>query len=338
VSFPAEPKGLHWLEGQLKKTGEAPLDDVGINASKRVDFETPEGPKSAVFKPQEGAMPFLGLPKESIPQREAAAHDWSRALFKDNAPVPKTVVRDVDGATGSLQEFVPDTKSAAQLEELVPRPELRGSSPTLAPAQRGYQGINIAKTPEIAEAVAERGKDPSYQRTLLGDASAGSFDRHGRNLRVDATGKAVAIDNGYSFPTSGKQFRVPFENQKFLHNATDVSPEVAAELQRASLKEAAAAARKPGISKEQQRQALGRLRDLQTNPKQLSGLTDYEIADWMKTPYEKRGLPTSTLMDIEAHTGGIPSKHISMADAPKLGVKPLEGEQLSLTDLLSKLR
>lgn len=71
---------------------------------------------SGIFKPAMGEVAiFTGIPKGTYHKRERAAYLVSQMLGFNF--VPPTVIREIDGEVGSVQQFIPDAKSLHQASD-----------------------------------------------------------------------------------------------------------------------------------------------------------------------------------------------------------------------------
>jgi len=119
---------------------------------------------SVIFKPKNGENENW---KELVQyKRERAAYLVDR--FLDFGLVPPTVIRDIDGAVGSAQEFIPDALSGHEYEHVLQADD-----------------VNIDKY-ELKE------------KLYLFDYIIANGDRHGNNWLVK-NGRVIAIDHGVSF-------------------------------------------------------------------------------------------------------------------------------------------
>ncbi len=154
----------------------------GLNASEVVTLEDGGARSRAIFKPADGSPRPTGLAlqarvaRKSFPRREAAASALALAL---GVPyVPRTIERNIDGRTGSLQIWVEDAERA---------------------------GDAAAPGRQLDRQAAEMVRAFDY---LIG-----SSDRTVRNMMVRASGSSwlpVAIDNSNSFPRAPvPRFRWP---------------------------------------------------------------------------------------------------------------------------------
>jgi hypothetical protein len=344
VQFPEEPKrGVHWLENELNQPLKVePVKKGGINASYKVDF--PEG-RSAIYKPESGAVPMteVGVSKASVPDRERAMSDAGEVFFGDQSPVPKTVVKDLPGrGRGSLQEFKPNAISADDFEK-----------PAVSNATTA-QGEDLGIEPDYQSAfgpardaeIAARAADPSHQRTFVLDSTLNNVDRHAGNLLLaeGGAGPAVAIDNGLAMADQPKFSFVdraqPFYNQEYRAGVSKLQPEVEKAARDVSLKKLSEALGKAKTVKPTQvRDTLARARDLSYDPQKLAGKSAGEVDAWVKPDIEKRGMSGPDLNEIDRLTGVDPAaRYVGKGVKPLDGVKPLEGEQLSLSDMLAQLR
>lgn len=126
---------------------------------------------SGVFKPMDG---------EIIVSKEGTGYKRERAayladLFLGFNLVPPTVIREVDGRIGSVQEYVPQSQAGYELGDLE----------------------------EIEPHIQS-------QKNILDifDAIIGNFDRHGGNWLVDKNKKLWAIVHGYAFFTDYFNFNI----------------------------------------------------------------------------------------------------------------------------------
>ncbi|MEK7580279.1 MAG: hypothetical protein AAB465_01535 [Patescibacteria group bacterium] len=101
-------------------------------------------------------------------KRERAAYLVDK--FLDLGLVPSTVIREIDGEIGSIQEFIPDTKFIGEFTE----------------DERKQYKTELIKL-------------------FLFDAVIWNQDRHGHNFLLK-DGKIYAIDNGYAFDSSSPLF------------------------------------------------------------------------------------------------------------------------------------
>lgn len=115
-------------------------------------------------------------------KKERAAYLADR--FLGFGLVPPTVIREIDGEIGSVQEFVPDAKTAAEAY-LTPA---EGQEPTLTKEQKQSLKSELFKL-------------------WFFDYLLYNGDRHGGNLLVKDN-KIYAIDNGWTFKKSN--FYWPF--------------------------------------------------------------------------------------------------------------------------------
>lgn len=141
----------------------------GINQTFIAEFERPDGSTfKGVFKPESGEQ-LVGTrdsitnAKFTLAQREVLSRQIDRALGTNM--VPDTVYRTINGERGSLQRFV------------------EGAEPQMY--YRGGKKMSI---------------DDRWRMSVL-DMAIGNTDRHAGNyMRVVKSGKAIAIDHGYTFP------------------------------------------------------------------------------------------------------------------------------------------
>ncbi len=147
---------------------------------------------SAVFKPSNGEV----LLRESTEagtyyKRERAAYLVNRFLNFDL--VPSTVIRELDGEVGSVQEFIPDAKAGARLS------------------------IEECNTPNIST---------EFLKLWIFDYVIWNSDRSWFNFLVKQN-KLYAIDNGLSFADEIPRFAGedwPFSEQKFFD--APLAPEI----------------------------------------------------------------------------------------------------------------
>lgn len=119
-----------------------------------------------VFKPEYGEYPGLrpGIDAGTYYNREVAGSLVADLLGFDDL-VPKTTFREHYGKKGSVQEFIPNTKTAKRVDESL----MHDGNEDLA-------------------------------RAAVFDYITGNADRHHGNWLLDQNGKLVLIDNGLSFP------------------------------------------------------------------------------------------------------------------------------------------
>jgi hypothetical protein len=126
----------------------------------------------------------------SLAQREVAAYEVSQILGLNN--VPPTAMREVNGRTGMVQQFVPGATDFAN----------HGG------------GTNVRD---------------HFDMAVL-DVVIGNTDRHQGNGIIDPQGKMWAIDHGYSFPNDNHEYRQMIVNTSYingnLHQLADHSAAV----------------------------------------------------------------------------------------------------------------
>lgn len=127
---------------------------------------------SGVFKPSTGEKPFLrtGIEAGTYFKRERAAYLVSKMVGIEL--VPPTVIRELDGETGSMQQFIEDAESVYETD---PDDPLRKEE---------------------------------LMRLFALDYIIWNTDRHGGNILFNK-GKVVAIDNGLAFGKDTARFFYP---------------------------------------------------------------------------------------------------------------------------------
>lgn len=152
-----------------------PNQKAASSVSMRVDYQ--DGTK-AIFKPKSGEEPKLRREIEAgtYYRREAVAYDVAK-IMKLTDLVPETTVKTIKGELGSVQAWVPNARTAHELDAIV---------------QYG------------------RSQDDLH-RAILFDAVMGNSDRHGGNWMVrEADGKIALIDHGLTLPRGPRWLRIGF--------------------------------------------------------------------------------------------------------------------------------
>ena len=126
----------------------------------------------AVFKSSE-RLTLRSFEHGTLHKRERAAYLIDKFLGFDL--VPPTVIREIDGKIGSLQEFIPNTKE-------------------------GGISVNERNRPDVVRQLV---------KLWLLDFAIWSFDRCSRNL-LYSEGKVYAIDNEFSFKNENPMFYKQF--------------------------------------------------------------------------------------------------------------------------------
>ena len=160
--YPKKTPEENLLESR-EKTKEKPL----IGGANKVVFIELKDDGSGIFKPADGEQKHLreGIPGGSYYLRERAAYLINRFLNFDL--VPPTVIREIDGKVGSLQEFVADAKEGREMPQIWLEDKYRDD----------------------------------LKKMLIFDYIIWNVDRHDRNFLVKDAG-ILAIDNGLSFGNS----------------------------------------------------------------------------------------------------------------------------------------
>ena len=160
----------------------------GVNETYRVQIKNGEYVE-AVFKPSAGETthdvhPEVPMGEQYI--REIASYEMDK-LF-DIQLVPPTILKSIEGQTGSVQTFVQDGDIAKFVD---------------------WEG-NLSQTDMAAAA--------------LFDYLAESMDRHNSNFMVGSDFSLHLIDNGYSFGTEKPNIwnKSPFLHNKYGHNMVDI--------------------------------------------------------------------------------------------------------------------
>jgi hypothetical protein len=326
--FADDAAAAHWLDApQLNQIAERVNGARGASESFVVHFQTPDGVKRAIYKPDSGAFatPELAIAPESVSQREVAAYEIARAINPQSPVVPKTVSRN----GGSYQEMV------------------------------DHEGTALEHTPRINLDPAKFAGAPTVQETFLLDLVTRNPDRHGGNLLLrdveGATPKGVAIDNGLGLgkvvdKSDDLGLRTPWEPEyaggtfgsgnfgaatskpNVFNDAIREAPEaLRAKLDRTSAKQIADALRPlDKIPLEQKIDVLGRLQDLKLRPGQLKDMDDVQLREWLAKSLKERQLSDVDIHHIETLMGANPSGAFTKATPTRLPGKALEGEQLGL--------
>lgn len=141
--------------------------ELGADSANVVLFVELEDDGSAIYKPVSGEQPYLrhGIEAGTYYQRERAAYLVDR--FLGLGLVPPTVIRELDGEIGSLQQFIPETT--------------------------GSWGVDLSQLQEDL-----------YQLWVF-DYIIWNTDRHAGNLLFQGN-KLFAIDHGLSFGSECRMF------------------------------------------------------------------------------------------------------------------------------------
>jgi hypothetical protein len=125
---------------------------------------------TGIFKPVEGEPDGIRntVPDRTAYLREAAAYEVAKIVGMEDL-VPATVVREIDGELGSVQEFIADADSDHGM----------------------YDTEDIMDVGDFPDDVV---------RAAAFDFVIGNTDRHSGNWLIKKNGKVVLIDNGLSFP------------------------------------------------------------------------------------------------------------------------------------------
>ena len=142
---------------------------VGGGNVSETHFATFADGSRGVFKPADGAAGRMRSNIQPGQDKEREAGAWQVAkLVGMQDLVPETVIRDVNGRVGSMQNFVNDSNQAYQ-------------------AHSPFDGAR------------------DFTRSAVFDFVIGHEDRHGKNWMVtNSDGKVHLIDNGLAFPESTK--------------------------------------------------------------------------------------------------------------------------------------
>ncbi len=146
--------------------------EYGNGGSSTVYHAKFEDGSQGIWKPESGASTAgRAYITEPISPREAASYEVAKEVGLDDL-VPETVIRDVDGETGSMQDFVKDSEIGAN-----------------ADSQYEYDG------------------DKDLARAAAFDYLIGNTDRHFKNWMINNKDHSLhLIDNGLTFPTKAGGF------------------------------------------------------------------------------------------------------------------------------------
>jgi SPP1 gp7 family putative phage head morphogenesis protein len=232
-----------WMTGTIDPTEAKPIGD-GLNGAELVTWRGADGKaRQGVWKSVDKERPDLrdGVKAGTYHEREAALYELDQLLGGESA-VPATVSRRVKGKQGSMQRFVPGEKTYKIKDEL-----------------------------EVDAHITE---DPTVRKMFLLDAIAANDDRHGENAlwrKERGRFKVAAIDNGLTFPEGRpERFLFALPTDEFAHAMMELDPTSIRQLRSLDLSKVAAILhRRPGITEQQIRETLSRIRSLQYDPQQL---------------------------------------------------------------------
>lgn len=171
AGFPKDPALVRAKEYSRKTPEENILESrvktkekTMFGGSNEVVFIELKDDGSGIFKPADGEQRYLRdeIPHGSYYLRERAAYLINRFLNFDL--VPPTIIREIEGRVGSLQQFVTDAKEGYELPEIWREDKYRND----------------------------------LIKMLIFDYIIWNTDRHSGNFLVK-DGKILAIDNGLSF-------------------------------------------------------------------------------------------------------------------------------------------
>lgn len=209
----------------------------GVNASSVIEME--DGSK-AVFKPSEGEKPGVRKAiKGDYAVREALSSQVADTLGMSDLH-PPTVLREVEGKTGSVQGFVKNAATATHV----------------------WNEEDIKNQKHVFDG------DKDLSRAAAFDFLTGQVDRHRGNWMLSGdpskpqTRNLVLIDNGLSFPDTHSN--TGFVHSKFLRGAANkklVVPREVAEW-KGKEKEIQSHLEKSGLSKTEQELTMARFRIL----------------------------------------------------------------------------
>jgi SPP1 gp7 family putative phage head morphogenesis protein len=231
-----------------------------------------------------------GVKAGTFYQREAAAFDFD-SLLGGETVIPMTVARNRGTMPGSLQAFVPKSKTTNLTD------------------WKADGGGTVAYTPDDKLAL-KLAADPDVRRQFLLDALMANDDRHGANTlwrKVGDAMKPVAIDNGLAFPEKPCRFLFAIENRGFEQALLRLDAHSIELLNKLSLEDVAAVLKKyEGITETQISATLGRIKALQKDPQQLhKGMTEHEapaqvMSMWLKMTLEDRAITKGPIGDYSA--------------------------------------
>lgn len=163
-------EGLATKEG-YKSPDESLLESADIEKTSPLgggvtdtSFVKLEGDGGGIFKRIEGREKDMSLGKSYQKERAAYLAD----LFLGFNLVPATIIRNIEGKEGSLQKFIPESRTGSEMP--------------------------------IKETMALE-KSPEYKTMCIFDYIIGNTDRHFRNYLVDKNKKLWAIDHHLTFRT-----------------------------------------------------------------------------------------------------------------------------------------
>lgn len=260
------------------------IKEKGVNESEILTFATPAGPRKGLWKP-------LNADKEwthGMENSEAAAAAFDRLLHTtDRAVVPNTVVRQVEGNRGSLQELVSNVAGSA------------------------------AKMSDLIEAdPAKWANKPTVRKMFLNDVLTANIDRHGENIlfTVDAEGEHVAhaIDNGYAFRETDSRFSFPSYKDNYVHTLMDLDAASIETLNRINPADVAEVLHAHEIPSARIMETLTRIRSLQKNPGQLKEMIGYEsditqrrLTEWLRNTPKQHLLTDDEIAQLSALAKGL---------------------------------
>jgi len=241
---------------------------VGVNDAHLVTFKAKTGEEiKGIYKSAASEYENIrpGLKTGTYYKREVALYELDKALGGAKV-VPPTVVRDIKklGGKGSLQFFEKDAKMIDHFGE-----------------------------DDVAAFLKAKGAaDPTLRKTFLLDIISGNDDRHSQNIMfkmikggkgTKRIGKAVAIDNGLTFPR-GHPIRFMFPGDVYVSTGDYTTKLLAldkishAQVKKLDLKKVAAMLKKNGVERHPIKQALVRIRALQKDPKAIANIkTQYHL-------------------------------------------------------------
>lgn len=253
----------------------------GIHEAQIITLRDADGSTHrAVWKPSDEDLGQLrvGVARGTYAHREAAMHRLDIELGGEPV-VPPTVVRELNGTTGSMQMFVEDGLGDDHdaLEHLSPE---------------------------------QLASDPSARRVFLLDTIAAHDDRNSGNVlwrpKPDGGFEVVAIDNALAFPEGrGTVFRFVNPEEEFARAMMKLDDTSVAELQGLSLPRVAEILHEhEAITSRQIRETLARIRTLQIDPDQLDRLPrdnvpEQQMREWLARKPESRGLSAEDLAKID---------------------------------------
>lgn len=224
----------------------------GANVSKKLTWTDEVGRRAqGVWKPAGGEERHLryNIRGGTYHQREAAAYALDKMMGGETV-VPPTVSRTLKGEAGSLQRFQPGSKVAHKISQA-----------------QGAEALPL--------------EDASVRRMQLLDFISGNTDRHNGNWLVDKRGRAVAIDNGLSFPDGDpERFLVPgYSSDPRQSKLLDLDSAQRALLFRLEPEQVGRMLADHGLGPGAVRSTLGRLQSLQQDPDFMARARDLQQQD-----------------------------------------------------------